>query len=114
MTEKRLKEVWRIFNQAFFDSELIEPDVLQFRKMPKHDGLFQKKSVKSEVISSLWINKDFQTHPDVAVMVMLHEMIHQKMEDHRSCMREHDEHCSYRWGAEVTRLFNIGAYQGLL
>lgn len=102
MSDKELRKTFRIINQNYFFGAVQEPDEICFKKI-KDDG-------RTRLVhpSYIYINSDFKRHPDMACIVLGHEMIHCALGD--SYLEEH----GFRFGAEVCRLWEMGFYEALL
>src|SRR6266571_49508 len=103
LTDKALRRMFRRLNRLWFNDRVPEPDVIRFAKLDDDDGNLSS----SDGQVTLQINRDFARHPGAAEIVMLHEMVHALMPE---CKVEH----GCRYGAEIVRLWAIGAYEGLL
>lgn len=104
LTNKKLKYGFDHLNERFFNNEI--PDmVVRFGKI-KQDGICYPK----EII----IADSLRYHPDLATIVLLHEMVHAHLHAQGYVGYEHDEGHGSKFHVAVDQLYNIGAYEGLL
>lgn len=115
MTEKNLRELFQWLNKTYFHSQVAEP--LEFKwcdgkrcaakGSDAHSGY---KSRKEDYVTFVHVHPDFRNHQVVTQTAMLHEMVHCKLPSQKTDQAQH----GWNFGAEIVRLFEIGAYQDLL
>ena len=106
ITCKELQSTFRIYNERFFDGKLPDDYVVRFERMRDDDG--QHLPGPREIL----INADFRNHPDIAIFILLHEMVHAALPDYIG--QKSDEHHGMQFQAKVWELIKLGAYDGLL
>lgn len=106
-TDKWLRRRFRFYNKKFFDNSIEEPEIIVFIPLLKEkcDGYTRWLSQHP---TRLEIDDSLRNHPCLTNIVILHEMAHLKLGP--SYLEDH----GMLYGAEIVRLFNAGAYEGLL
>lgn len=107
--DKYLETLFVYFNAKFFNNEIKIPDKIKFKKnlkagKDKCDGLFREKNGKTEI----YLDEGMKQFPAYCQITLLHEMTHAATK----CESEISH--NYRFGAEIVRLFNNGAYDDLI
>lgn len=103
---KQLKIFYDELNERFFNNDLPKRATVKFSDM-EEDGLC---TCSEKLIE---IHKDLQRHPDLMIVVLLHEMGHLKLSDDYVGMPTTASH-GMRFQAELVRLFKAGAYDNVL
>lgn len=111
MTDRELELAFLFFNIHFFDAKLQKPNVIKFGRFTKHedierDGVLQENEKGAQII----IAEDLKYFGNMAILALIHEMAHLKL---RTSMTLPGGH-GMIFDAEIVRLFNAGAYEGLL
>ncbi len=104
MTDAKLRTFFHQYNRQYFGGQLEEPRVIRFADM-KSDGL---TTTCSQFPTRVEIDRHLRRHASCVKITLLHEMVHLKIG--RDCLKHH----GIRFAAELVRLFNAGAYDGLL
>ena len=107
-TNAHLRAAFREINRNYFNNLLQEPRTLAFEKMDD-DG---KTQWMTSGLVYMKIHQDFRYHPDVARLVLTHEMIHLGLGI--QYMGDLNGNHGMRFQAEKVRLFNEGAYDTVL
>jgi hypothetical protein len=107
-TNLHLRAAFREINKNYFDNLLQEPRTLIFEKMDE-DGRTQWMMSGLVIMK---IHNDFRHHPDVARLVLTHEMTHLGLGIQYKGDRDGSH--GMRFQAEKVRLFNEGAYDTVL
>lgn len=113
LTNKRLREIFREYNQAFFKSAIAEPTDISFKDIPRKADCDARSGClgrKHDNRTFIHVSADYRKHPCTACAALIHEMIHLHLGWQASVEADH----GLLFGAEVVRLFKIGAYEGLL
>jgi len=108
MTNKDLKALFLIFNDRFFNSEIKENYSVRFGDKEECDDA-EGLCTDDEI----FINEDFKSHPDMAILVLGHEMSHAVIRKRGYRGHDDDGH-SILFHAEIDRLYKAGFYEGLL
>lgn len=110
LTDADLKKLFKSFNEKYFDNQVPEPQSIRFADMTSDEvGADGSSTIySSRVGGEIKVNKAFARHHNSALLTLLHEMVHHKLG------AEYVNGHGYRFGAEITRLWNVGAYEGLL
>ena len=109
--DKWLRGSYDIFNDKYYDNKLPE-DIKVFYGTPVDSDDAHWDPVKREIV----VNKDLRTHDSLALICLLHEMAHVKMDEecYIGGTTLKDPHHGMRYQAEIDRLYKVGAYDGLL
>lgn len=106
LTNRDLKNFFRVMNNRFFNGEISQRYTVRFKRM-KDDGLHIPSN------REIFINEDFRAHGDVAWVILVHEMAHAAL--HPSYIgHKHDGGHGTRFHAKIDELYKLGAYDGLL
>lgn len=100
LTNKDLQSAYRRYNKAYFDDELPKDMCVEFSDDLDADTYGEQEN------GNILLSNDLRMVPDFAYIVLLHEMAHAKVPDNRNH--------GFQFGAIVTRLFQMGAYDQLL
>jgi predicted SprT family Zn-dependent metalloprotease len=106
MTNKTLQQTFHYLNERFFDGRIPDDYKVYFKKMREDDGLHYQGP------REIAINADFKSHPDVATLVLLHELAHADLPDYIG--QKSEEHHGMQFQAKIWDLIKKGAYEGLL
>lgn len=109
LTNKQLKTAFLNLNDRFFDGKISELTIVKFGDI-KEDGLFQSDTQ----FGCIQINKRLKAHPDFVTLVLLHEMVHAYLAAIGHLGYEMDKGHGSRFHVEIDRLYQKGAYEGLL
>jgi hypothetical protein len=108
LTDRWLKKTYDSINRDCFDGCLARPAVLRFAKLGNHDEgvcrFFDDGTIH------IYIDRFLQKHPNLAEMILIHEMAHQRLGSAYTRSGGH----GMRFQAELVRLFETGAYDELL
>ena len=104
MTDKNLKSTFDYLNDRFFNGDIPELG-LKFKNI-REDGRYGR----GEII----INSDLKTHPDITMIILLHEMNHAYMDAMGNIGYEHDGGHNTAFYVGLDRLYRLGAYDDLL
>ena|SRR5579863_1608743 len=105
ITEAELRRAFTFFNKYYFDGKLHNPYEIKFKKLASNDGA-SKRCDRGYYIH---IEEGLRRFPNFAIITLLHEMAHVARQD----IMYPDGH-GMQYSAEIIRLFNAGAYEGLL
>jgi len=106
VSNKQLREIFIHLNKKYFNGALPIPGVLKFVDL--EDEGDEGICTSDEIL----ISKSLQDHPDYAWLTLLHEMVHWKL---RAYGRDYgDDSHGYNFKREIFRLWDLGAYEGLL
>jgi hypothetical protein len=111
MTDRGLRKYFRVYNESYFDNKLLSSTIVEFGKTVKNsDGNYRSKE------NRIVINQDIMEHDVLVCICLLHEMAHAKLYLTAYCggANNDDPHHGMLYQAELVRLFNAGAYDGLL
>jgi hypothetical protein len=103
---ENLRRVYKYFNDTYFNDQL--RCSVTFAKI-NDDGSTQLMSDGSTLIK---IHKDFRKHSDAAAIILLHEMVHVKL--NQDNYKDTEKGHGLRFHAEIDRLYREGAYSLLL
>ena len=106
MTNKELKDRFVTMNERFFNNSIGLGYKVQFADI-EDDG----DHTPSEKL--IRINKDLKSHPDLADVVLLHEMAHASLPDYVGCEVSGAAH-GMRFMAKLDELYKKGAYDAIL
>lgn len=108
--DKNLLDVFNKYNKAYFGGRLKTPNNLEYRYRRINGkivaGLTEEYESGHIAIS---INPDYKKHDWAMRITMLHEMAHLVAPDQGDELTH-----GIRWGSEIVRIFNLGAYDDLL
>ena len=110
-TNQWLQESYRLFNDVYFGGNLpCNAAVVYGVPNKKHDAHFDPRNM------SIVVWEGLKDHDGLALLCLLHEMAHFKLEmgGHRGGTTIKDKNHGMIFQSEIVRLFNIGAYDGLL
>ncbi len=113
-TNKTLQEWYNHFNSRFFEGRL-PPDIeVRFARTEDDKVQLGNDCMGSYIHAFKLILQDDRlcTYWKVLQMNLLHEMVHVRYPEHVS--QKHTEDHGMLFHNEIVRLFNIGAYDGLL
>jgi len=104
LTNKVLQKTFDRLNEQYFSNTLKRPLVIMFDCLAEdeEEGLCDSDGIR--------IDRSLKEHPDFMILVMMHEMIHWKLRDWEQDGEDHGP----RFQQEKYRLWNLGAYEGLL
>jgi len=108
-TDKKLRLAFDLFNEKYFEGKIrdsIEVRYADNQDCGPDDGLSSEDFI--------YIQKDFKYHPDMGLIVLLHEMQHCYMHQkgYRAWKDGGGHHMLFFAGLD--RLYKAGAYEGLL
>lgn len=109
LTNKQLKTAFLNLNDRFFDGKISELTIVRFGNI-KQQGLFQTGTR----FGCIQINKRLKVHPDFATLVLLHEMVHAHLDSIGHLGYAMDRGHGSRFHVEIDKLYQKGAYEGLL
>ncbi len=107
VTNKELRSEYRRLNERFFGGSLPEDTTVRFGDLEDEDE--DGYCAEDEIV----IDKDLRKHGDLASIILLHEMTHLSLGPSYRGYPSDDGH-GMRFQAEIVRLFEAGAYDGLL
>lgn len=105
ITNKDLQRLFNINNHRYFEDQIDSGYTVKFEK--SQDDGFHIPSVKK-----ISINADLRRHPDLALLVLLHEMAHASLPEYRGAEDQNTHGMLFQ--AKLVELFNKGAYDGIL
>jgi hypothetical protein len=110
MDDRKLKKLFDSLNQNYFDDKIPPSTQVVFGKTTKNaDGNYRPIENKIVIHSSL------KKHDILTTICVLHEMAHAKLNAvYVGGNYSDDPHHGMIYQAELVRLFNAGAYDGLL
>ena len=108
-SNKLLRDFFDCANQIYFDNRLLDSSIITFGKI-KEDGIC--KNVGG--VTKITIHEDLRKHPDLAFVVVLHEMLHADLFHTGYRGREHIEGHGTLFHAGIDRLYKAGAFEGLI
>ena len=110
MKETKLQKAFEGLNSHYFDGKVpISTKVVFGEPTRNADAHYDKK--RNEIV----INKVIRDHDTLVLICLLHEMIHAKLEStYVGSASSDDPFHGMIYQAEIVRLFNAGAYDGLL
>jgi hypothetical protein len=108
-TDKKLRNAFELFNEKYFESKIRETIEVRYgddEDCDDCDGLSSEDFI--------YVHKDFKYHPDMGLIVLLHEMQHCFMHQkgYNAWKDEGGHHMLFFAG--IDRLYKAGAYEGLL
>jgi len=106
-SNRDLQSSFRLLNKRFFNSACPTTTVCKF--VDPEDIDYDDGESSGEEI---WINSDLRRHPDLCLIVLLHEMTHVAQPDYIGWPKE-ERHGSLNQ-ALIGELYKKGAYDGLL
>ncbi len=108
--EKELQKTFRIFNDRYFNNRIPSHTKVRYGK-PKKNADAHYDPNTNEII----INKDLAEHNTIVFICLLHEMVHAKLDTtYIGSAVDENPHHGMIFQAEIYRLVNAGAYDGLL
>ncbi len=110
VTDARLRKFFTTYNDMYFDNKVPQNTQVTFGKTTRgSDGNFLRKEGKIVIDVSIY------DHDSLALICLLHEMIHAKLEStYVGGASSEDGIHGMIYQAEIVRLFHAGAYDGLL
>lgn len=108
MTNKELQKIFKRLNDRFFAGRIRDMGV-RFANdddCQECDGLCTSDDI--------FIHDTLRRHPDLACLVLLHEMIHADLYQDGYIGHESDGGHHTRFYAGIDRLYKAGAFEGLL
>lgn len=110
-SDRWLKNSYSIYNEKYFDGVLSPSIKVYFGATANNHDAHWEPSTREIVV-----NKSLRTHDSLALICLLHEMCHSKMdlEGYVGGTTTDDPHHGMRYQAELDRLYRVGAYDGLL
>jgi len=108
MTNKILQKSFNILNKRFFQGRL-NGAIVKFGDCGE-DGKADGEHTSGEIT----ISSDFKRHPDMALLTLLHEMVHADLDREGYIGYVSDGGHHTRFYAGIDRLYKAGAYEGLL
>lgn len=110
MTDKELQTVYRRLNKRFFDNRIqLRAKYISFGDAEDCDG-----ADGIELGDEIFIHESLRVHPDLAILVLLHEMVHADLRQDGYVGYEHDAGHGVRFKGGIDRLYRAGAYDDLL
>jgi hypothetical protein len=110
MKDSKLKWYFNSYNLQFFQGKIPPTTPVFFVKNLKMRRI-KCDGVYSSLTGSIKIHESLREHENLVVICLIHEMAHAYL-DGKDC-RGFDDH-GMMYQAELVRLFNAGAYDGLL
>jgi hypothetical protein len=96
-------------NYNFFNCRIPKSTTVSFAKI-KHDGVTKY----NRGVSTILIHRDLIKHPDLAAIILLHEMNHADLHVSGYTGYEHLNGHSTLFHAGIDRIYRQGAYESLL
>jgi len=110
MTNKELQAAFKRLNKRFFDNRIQLPSTaVQFGDIEDCDG-----ADGIELGDEIFIHNDFKRHPDMAILVLMHEMVHADLRQDGYIGYENDAGHGVRFKGGIDRLYRAGAFDDLL
>lgn len=106
MTNKELQRLFEEYNERFFDGRL-SGVIVKFEKLRKYDGLYRFRG-------EIAVHKSLRSHPELAKIVLLHEMVHADLMKGGYIGHTEDTGHGTHFHVGIDRLYKVGAYEGLL
>lgn len=106
ITNKNLQSFFKLYNEKFFEDQIDSRYTVKFQEI-EDDGLHIPGT--KEII----INADLRRHPDMAVLVLFHEMAHASLPEYIGHSCDQGAH-GMLFQARLAELFKKGAYDGIL
>lgn len=106
-TNDALRRLFRTLNKVRFNNEIEEPDVIRFADLEEEE-LSGSATTTSQAPTVVEISHGLRMYPSLTAIVTLHEMAHLHVGT-----GYHPSH-GMRFQAEIWRLIQEGAYDGLL
>lgn len=117
MTEKDMSVLFDGFNEEFYDGEIRPPVKIRFvseKEMRKTCIHKEADAVWWPKLHEIWIDKVYARSESICCLLLLHEMAHAALENvyvgHPGPHRGH----GMIFQAEIYRLIQAGAYDGVL
>jgi hypothetical protein len=106
---QRLRKAFNFLNDRFFNSRIPGNTIVKFARIPD-DG----QHIMEDGSSVILIDRSLQRHPDLATVVLIHEMIHAdlRIAGYVGYSAEHSHDVIFY--AAQHRLYLAGIYEGLL
>lgn len=94
--------MFKLYNKCYFDDRIPQPHSIQFSNLDIHKACGMTKA------GSIYIDSGLKKYPRLAEIILIHEAVH--------LMLGSEYHTSHgmRFQAELVRLWNEGAYDGVL
>jgi hypothetical protein len=110
MAKDFLKKSFDLYNDWYFDNRIPANTVVEFGKTARDsDGTFKFATGK------ITINEKLKGRNNLVLICLLHEMAHARLQHtYIGGTLGDDPHHGMIYQAELVRLFNAGAYDGLL
>jgi|HubBroStandDraft_2_1064218.scaffolds.fasta_scaffold123826_2 hypothetical protein len=106
---QRLRKAFDFLNDRFFNSRIPGNTIVKFARIPD-DGQCHMDDGSAVIL----IDRSLQKHPDLATVVLIHEMIHADLR-HAGYIGYSAEHChDIMFYAAQHKLYLAGIYEGLL
>ena len=116
MTDKALREFFEILNVRFFQNSIPMCLNIRFasdRELKNSDGN-HRDGPGMLTVGEILIHNDLRYHPDLACLVLIHEMCHAELHESGYIGYEHDGGHGSLWHARMVELFKAGIFEGLL
>jgi len=110
LSNKDLQSFYKIINKRFYNNALPADIVVRFDDADEMEDHDEGEYIEAD--KQILIHKDFRRHPDVAMMVLVHETAHVALPEYVG-WTDKDEH-GHRFEALIGELYRKGAYDGLL
>jgi hypothetical protein len=107
--DRWLKGLFRHLNHVFFDCRIPKSTTVCFTGM-KDDGQTESEGG----VYHIRVHKDLIKHPDLATIVLLHEMVHADLRVCGYVGYDHLEGHSTLFHAGIHKLWTLGAFETLL
>ena len=107
-TDKKLREAFNLFNEKYFEGKIrtnIEVRYGDNEDCESSDGL--------SCADFIYIHEDFRSHPDMGLIILLHEMQHCYLAQKGYNSWKGDSH-QMLFYAGIDRIYKMGGYEGLL
>jgi Zn-dependent peptidase ImmA (M78 family) len=115
-SNKRLREIFEILNERFFENKIPMRLTVRFatdKEVEKSDGTHRDGRGMYRP-GEIFIHRNLRTHPDLATIVLIHEMAHAVLHEEGYIGYKQDGGHSIRFHAEIDRLYKAGIFEGLL
>jgi hypothetical protein len=108
-TDKKLRGVFNIFNEKYFEGKIRDNIEIRYgnnEDCENCDGLAS--------CDFIYVHEDFKRHPDMGLIILLHEMQHCHMlqKGYNDWKEEGGHHMLFYAG--IDRIYKMGGYEGLL
>jgi hypothetical protein len=120
ITNKTLRKTFDRLNQRYFGGALKDPPTLKFEDLSEDEGEGKQEYGAEGTcdIDGIRIEETLRIHPDLMILILMHEMVHWKLRDWEVGTMPSLEIITGGHGPafkqEIYRLWNSGAYEGLL